>query len=150
MFYMYLIVTGFLRIQRRSLGLISACGITFCILLRLQVFKSKHYPLYVKMFSQLNLVWPVLLRISECHNVTKIISDNTNFVSQGSRDSLWQCQFVGQNNNDCLLTKSISVAGITSDNANFIVLSVRTSPGHCHWRWIKTSHWHCFYSEYSS
>jgi len=52
MFCMYLIVTGVLRIQRRSLGSISASAITYSVLLRLQVLKLKHHPVLVEVFAQ--------------------------------------------------------------------------------------------------
>jgi len=46
------IVTGVLRIQRRTSDLISACTVTYFVLLHLQVLKSKHYPVFVEMFDQ--------------------------------------------------------------------------------------------------
>jgi len=52
MFCMHLIVTGVLQIQRRSLGLISASAITYSVLLRLQVLKSKHYLVFIVMSAQ--------------------------------------------------------------------------------------------------
>jgi len=51
-FCMCLIVTWVLRFRRRSLGLISASALTYLVLWRYQVLKSKHYPVSVEMFDQ--------------------------------------------------------------------------------------------------
>ena len=63
------------------------------------------------------------MRISECHSVTKIISDNANFVIPGSRDSLGQCQFchIGwQRFPRTMPILSHRVTEVPSVNANFV------------------------------